>query len=156
MLGREYPGQVCSIARSLEIVGERWTLLILRDALLGTRRFEEFQRSLGIARNVLADRLGRLVDEGVLEKRRYQERPDRFEYRPTEKGVGLWPVIAHLLLWGDEHYAGADGPPRRLEHRGCGGTLDEQLACTRCGAQLGPRDVSAVERRPRRRATART
>src|SRR3954454_3286428 len=91
MLGRLYEEQTCSIARSLEVIGERWTLLVLRDAFLGVRRFEDYQRSLGIARNVLIARLGRLVDEGVLARVAYQQRPERFEYRLTEKGLGLWP-----------------------------------------------------------------
>jgi DNA-binding HxlR family transcriptional regulator len=151
MLGRRYEGQVCSIARSLEIVGERWTLLVLREAFLGTRRFEDFQRSLGVARNVLTERLGRLVDEGVLERRRYQERPVRFEYRLTDKGVELWPVLVHLLKWGDRHYPDGYGPPVVLEHRGCGGGVDDHLECTRCGAKLGARDVVG---RPREAALA--
>jgi DNA-binding HxlR family transcriptional regulator len=146
MLGRRYDGQVCSIARSLEIVGERWTLLVLRDAFLGVRRFEDFQRSLGVARNVLTERLGRLVDEGVLDRHRYQERPERFEYRLTEKGIELWPVMVHLLQWGDRHYADGAGPPMVLSHRGCGGDVDERLSCTECGAALGPRDVVATPR----------
>ena len=154
MLGRLYEHQVCSIARSLEIVGERWTLLILRDAFLGSRRFEEFQASLGIARNVLTDRLGRLVEEGVLERRPYQERPERFEYHLTGKGLELWPVLAHLLQWGDRHYPGPHGPPRVLEHRECGGGVDDHLTCTSCGARLGPGDVRARSRRSRRRAPA--
>ena len=86
MLRRTYEGQDCSIARALEVVGERWTLLIIRDALLGLRRFDEFQRNLGIARKVLADRLRWLVDEGILERVPYQERPERYEYRLTRKG----------------------------------------------------------------------
>ena len=143
MLGRTYDGQVCSVARSLEIVGERWTLLVLRDAFLGVRRFDEFQRSLGIARNVLTARLGRLVEEGVLERVAYQERPQRFEYRLTEKGLGLWPVIVSLLHWGDRYYGEEAGPPRIIEHRGCGGRITERLTCDRCGAELGPRDVQA-------------
>src|SRR3954447_17007735 len=144
MLGRRYEGQVCSIARSLEVVGERWTLLVLRDVFRGIRRFDDLQRSLGIARNVLTDRLGRLVDEGILERRRYQERPERFEYRLTEKGRGLWKVLAHLLLWGDEHYAPPEGPPRVLRHGGGGGEADGRLRCTRCGAALEDRDVEAI------------
>src|SRR3954452_18483703 len=143
MLGRSYDGQVCSIARSLEIVGERWTLLVLRDAFLGVRRFEDFQRSLGVARNVLTDRLGRLVDEGVLERVRYQERPERFEYRLTEKGRDLWPVTMALLRWGDRHYA-TEGPPRLIRHRGCGGHVTEHLCCDRCGADLELREVEGV------------
>ena len=144
VLGRTYDAQTCSIARSLEVIGERWTLLVLRDAFLGVRRFEDFQRSLGVARNILTARLATLVDEGVLERRRYQERPERFEYRLTEKGLGLWPVLVHLLQWGDRFYADEAGPPRVLEHRDCGGTVDERLTCTKCGAPLGPRDVRAV------------
>src|SRR3954451_17817739 len=146
MLGRSYEGQVCSIARSLEIVGERWTLLVLRDAFRGKRRFEDFQRSLGIARNVLTERLGRLVGEGVVERRRYQERPARYEYRLTEKGKDLWPVMVDLLQWGDRHCADADGPPVTLSHRDCGGGVDERRTCTACGAALGPRDVVATPR----------
>src|SRR3954462_3449695 len=103
MLHRTYENQVCSAARALEIVGERWTLLILRDALLGIRRFDDFQASLGIARNVLADRLGRLVEAGVLERRPYCERPLRHEYRLTAKSRDLWPVVHALVSWGDRH-----------------------------------------------------
>jgi DNA-binding HxlR family transcriptional regulator len=144
MLGRLYDDQTCSVARSLEVVGERWTLLVLRDAFLGVRRFDDFQRSLGVARNVLTARLGRLVDEGVLERVAYQERPRRYEYRLTEKGLGLWPVIVALVRWGDDHYPEEAGSPRVFEHRGCGGRLTERLACDRCGAELGPRDVRAL------------
>ena len=89
MLKRDYEGQNCSIARALEVVGERWTLLIVRDVFLGLRRFDELQESLGIARNVLTDRLNRLVDEGILERVRYSERPERYEYRLTPKGRDL-------------------------------------------------------------------
>ena len=141
MLGRTYESQTCSVARALEVVGERWTLLVLRDAFLGVRRFDDFQRSLGVARNVLTSRLGRLVEEGVLERVAYQQRPERFEYRLTEKGLGLWPVVVSLLRWGDEHYPEDAGPPKILEHRGCGGGLTAHFTCERCGAQLGPRDV---------------
>src|ERR1700736_954405 len=99
MLPADYESQNCSIARALELVGERWTILILRDAFLGTRRFDEFQRSLGIARNVLQSRLERLVEAGILRRDPYQERPRRFEYRLTAKGVDLWPVIVAMLKW---------------------------------------------------------
>src|SRR4051794_33037177 len=124
MLGRNYDGQVCSIARSLEIVGERWTLLVLRDAFLGVRRFEDFQRSLGIARNVLTDRLGRLVEGGVLERGRYRERRGRCESGLPERGVELWRVIVPPLRGGDRHYADDAGPPMMLAHRDCGGAVD--------------------------------
>jgi DNA-binding HxlR family transcriptional regulator len=141
VLHNTYAGQACSIARTLELVGERWTLLILRDAFLGIRRFDDFQRSLGIARNVLNTRLQRLVDSGLLEKHRYQERPERFEYRLTEMGVDLWPTLVTLMHWGDRHIAGAEGPPVSLSHRGCGGAVDDRRICTDCGALLTAREV---------------
>jgi DNA-binding HxlR family transcriptional regulator len=109
MLKRDYEGQNCSIAGALEIVGERWTLLIVRDAFLGWHRFDEFQESLGISRNVLAERLGRLVDEGILERVRYQERPERFEYHLTQKGRDLYVTIAALRQWGDKYVS--EKPP---------------------------------------------
>ena len=140
MLGRAYEGQICSVASTLEVVGERWTLLVLRDAFQGVRRFDDFQRSLGIARNVLQSRLQRLIDEGVLERRLYQERPRRYEYRLTEKGIDLWPVLMMLMKWGDRH-AYPTGPPVVVEHRDCGGEVDDHLSCTRCGKRLGARDA---------------
>src|SRR5437588_246731 len=146
MLPRTYPDQHCSIAGTLELIGERWTMLVLRDVFLGVRRFDDFQRDLGIARNVLAARLGRLVDEGVLERVAYQERPERFEYRLTEKGLDLWPVLATLMQWGDKHVMGGR-PPVVLRHRGCGGEVTERLRCAKCGAELSARDVRA-ERGP--------
>ena len=110
MLRRDYEGQNCSIARALEIVGERWTLLIVRDCFLGLRRFEEFQQSLGVARNVLTDRLNRLVEEGILERVRYSERPERYEYRLTPKGRDLQVALAGLRQWGDRYVS--EKPPR--------------------------------------------
>ena len=115
MLKRDYTGQDCSIARALEIVGERWTLLIVRDAFLGRTRFEQFQESLGIARNVLADRLNRLVDEGIFERVPYSERPLRHEYRLTAKGRELNVALTGLRQWGDKYLN--DRPPRRLVRR---------------------------------------
>src|SRR3954464_10585436 len=142
MLGNSYDDQVCSIARTLELIGERWTILIVRDAFLGVRRFDDFQRSLGIARNVLQNRLERLVEHGLLERARYQEKPERFESRLTEKGLALWPVLVSLISWGDRH-AAPDGPPVILEHRDCGGRVNDRRICEKCGALLGPRDVKA-------------
>ena len=110
MLRRDYDGQNCSIARALEIVGERWTLLIVRDCFLGLRRFEEFQQSLGVARNVLTSRLNRLVEEGILERVRYSERPARYEYRLTSKGRDLQIALAGLRQWGDRYLS--EKPPR--------------------------------------------
>ena len=115
MLKRDYEGQDCSVARALEIVGERWTLLIVRDALLGLRRFDEFQESLGIARNVLTNRLNRLVEEGILERVRYSERPERYEYHPTQKGHDLDIALAGLRQWGDTYIS--KKPPRIFRRR---------------------------------------
>ena len=139
MLGRTYDTQACSLARSLEVVGERWTLLILRDLVLGIHRYEELHRSLGIARNVLQARLERLTDEGVVEKRPYQE--GRFEYWLTPKGEELWPALMALLHWGDRHYA-PHGPPRLARHTDCGGEVTESLTCAKCGERLAAPDVS--------------
>ena len=146
MLRRDYSGQTCSIAATLELIGERWTLLIIRDAFLGIRRFDDFQRRLGIARNVLQSRLERLVEEDVLERVEYQERPRRFEYRLTPKGVDLWPVLVSLLKWGDKH-AYPDGPPMVLRHAGCRGEVDDRRICTECGKPLEAKEVRA-ERGP--------
>src|SRR3954449_11936181 len=143
MLGRTYEGQNCSVAKTLEIVGERWTVLILREIYFGHRRFDEMAQNLGIARNVLTQRLQRLIDQEVLEKVAYQQRPERFEYRLTEKGLDLWPVMVTLMQFGDRYYA-PDGPPIVLTHRDCGGTLDPHRVCTACGAKLTARDVQAA------------
>src|ERR1700758_1963673 len=115
MLKRDYETQNCSVARTLELVGERWTLLIIRDAFLGLRRFDEFQESLGIARNVLTDRLNRLVEEGILERVRYSERPERYEYRLTAKGRELNIALTALRQWGDTYLS--EKPPRLLRRK---------------------------------------
>lgn len=141
MLRADYDTQTCSVARALEVVGERWTLLILRDLFLGVRRFEAIQRDLGIARNILATRLDKLVAAGIAERRRYNERPPRDEYRLTEKGLDLWPTIVSLMQWGDRHAPSPGGPPTVLRHRGCGGSVSAHLTCERCGIELGPRDT---------------
>jgi DNA-binding HxlR family transcriptional regulator len=144
VLPRTYDNQVCSIARALETIGDRWTMLVIRDAFLGVRRFEDFQRDLGVARNILTDRLTRLVDDGVLERRRYREKPERFEYRLTEKGADLWPVLVSLMKWGDRHAAPA-GPPMLILHRDCGGEVDARFRCRACGADV---DARSAEARP--------
>jgi DNA-binding HxlR family transcriptional regulator len=144
VLRSDYDNQVCSIARALEVVGERWTLLVLRDIFLGNRRFDALQGHLGIARNVLQSRLERLLEHGVIEKVPYQERPVRHEYRLTPKGIDLWPTIVSLLQWGDRHALSPAGPPVLLRHKECGGEVDGHRICTACGMPLEARDVRAV------------
>ena len=142
MLKSDYDGQNCSVARTLELVGERWTLLVVRDAFLGRRRFEEFQESLGIVRNVLADRLAKLVEHGIFERVRYQERPERFEYRLTPKGRDLRLALAALMQWGDEYIS--PKPPRRLQRKSDGSPVRVALV----GTDGGTVDVADVETVP--------
>lgn len=141
MLGRDYEGQNCSVARTLELVGERWTLLVVRDAFLGRRRFDEFQESLGIARNVLADRLAKLVEHGIFERVRYQERPDRYEYRLTPKGRDLRLALAALMQWGDEYVSPT--PPRLLRRKSDGTPVRVALVDGE-GTTVEPTDVENV------------
>jgi DNA-binding HxlR family transcriptional regulator len=148
MLGRTYDNLNCSVARTLEVVGERWTMLVLRDAFLGVKRFDDFQKDLGIARNVLQSRLARLVDEGILERVPYQDRPVRHEYRLTEKGLDLWPILVSMLAWGDKYASPTEGPPLQLVHQGCGGTVNDRRICDSCGAELTVRDVRGIQRTP--------
>jgi len=129
MLGRTYEGQNCSAARALEVVGERWSLLIMRDALFrGMTRFSDFQRSLGLASNVLAKRLDGFVENGVMEQRVNPEHAEQQEYVPTEKGRELKPVVLALTAWGDR-WAAPNGPPVTFEHEGCGGKVEVHLLC---------------------------
>ena len=133
----------CSIARSLAVLGERWTFVILRQAFLGARRFEDYQQGTQIARNILTDRLRSLVEEGVLERRPYAERASRtfYEYRLTEKGLDLYPVLVTLMQWGDRHGGFEDGPPLSLIHKTCGHETDPRLVCSECGEDLKAREV---------------
>jgi DNA-binding HxlR family transcriptional regulator len=134
----------CSIARTLSVIGERWTLLVLRDCFLGLRRFDDFQSDLGVSPHLLSTRLASLVEHGILERRAYQQRPRRHEYRLTEKGRDLYPVIASLLRWGDRWMWEAERPTVALVHRGCGQQTTPVLACSECGETL---DARAVEPR---------
>jgi DNA-binding HxlR family transcriptional regulator len=142
VLGRDYDTQACSIARSLEVVGERWSLLVVRSIMLGHHRFDDILRDLGVTRSVLTARLRRLEEEGVIERRPYQSRPTRYDYLLTEKGLELWPALNALRRWGDRHYA-PDGPPALIEHRGCGGEPDDHGLCDRCGDRLDARLIEA-------------
>jgi DNA-binding HxlR family transcriptional regulator len=131
---RPFDGQNCSIARALEVVGERWTLLIVREVLLGRRRFDDIRRHTGVATNILSDRLETLVAHGVL------ERDEAGEYRPTEKGRDLTPVLLALMAWGDRYRAEA-GPPRVPVHTACGHDAHPVLCCSHCGERLEPAEV---------------
>lgn len=144
----------CSIARTLAVIGDRWTLLILRDAFLGARRFEALQASLGVSRHRLADRLARLVEHGVLRRERYQDHPPRWEYRLTERGHDLYAVVVSIAGWGDRHLAGRAGPAVERVHRACGRTAMLRLTCEHCGEPVTARDMTARLRRTPRTAVA--
>lgn len=133
----------CSVARTLDLIGDRWSILVLREAFWGTTRFEVFQRHLGIARNILTDRLTKLVAAGILEREQYSTRPPRFEYRLTGPGRDLWPILVTLMQWGDAHLPEPDGPRPTITHTACGHAAGFGLSCNRCGERVGPRDVSA-------------
>ncbi len=136
--------QVCSVARALSIVGDRWTLLILRDAFLGTRRFEDFRRNTGISRHRLSDRLNKLVDAGVFNREPYQERPQRFEYRLSRKGLALYPVLMTLAQWGNDWCDDGNGPPIEYLHRSCNHKTQPTMACSECGVRLQPHEVTPL------------
>ncbi|HUC25501.1 MAG TPA: helix-turn-helix domain-containing protein [Streptosporangiaceae bacterium] len=142
----DYDTANCNIAAALAVVGEKWMFLVLREAFNGVRRFDDMQRRTGAPRQVLSSRLSRLVAEGILRKTPYQEagqRP-RHEYRLTEKGIELYPVIVALLAWGDKYAAAPGGPAVELTHRDCGAPVSLQLACSQ-GHQLGSaREVTPV------------
>jgi DNA-binding HxlR family transcriptional regulator len=142
----------CSLARSLAVIGDRWTLLVLREAFLRTRRFDEFEAKLKIARRVLSERLALLAAEGILEKQPYQDNPPRHEYRLTEKGLELYPVILSLVHWGDRHYAGKKGPPVIHTHKACGHDFHSVMTCSECGEALDARAVSIRPGEGRKRA----
>ncbi len=133
----------CSIAQCLEVVGEWWSLLIVRDAFLGVTRFDDFQARLGISRNILNQRLSRLVDTGVLERVPYQEHPPRSEYRLTDMGRDLWQVMTAMRQWGDR-WAAPDGPPLKVRHTACGRLVTVVPVCSHCGERLEVRDVTVV------------
>jgi DNA-binding HxlR family transcriptional regulator len=142
MLGRTYDSQVCSAARALELVGERWSLLIIRDALFaGATRFNDF-RTLGIATNILKNRLDGLVDAEIMERRNYSRNPEHYEYLLTGKGRELAPVIVALTEWGDR-WAAPDGPPVLYTHSVCGGEITQQTICANCGQVHDPAEVHA-------------
>jgi len=134
----------CSVARTADLIGEWWTPLIIRDAFYGRTKFEDFQRSLGLARNVLAARLERLVETGIMERRRYEEHPPRDEYVLTAMGRDLFPVIAAMVAWGDRWTAGEAGPPLLFIHHACGKAAAITGTCDQCGERLGIDDIDFV------------
>jgi DNA-binding HxlR family transcriptional regulator len=138
-----FAAQNCSIARTLSILGERWTLLVLTELFLGRRRFDEIQAERPIASNILSQRLATLVDEGIAERHRYSEHPERFEYRLTDKGRDLLPVQLALLRWGDKYTAEGSGPPVESVHTECGHTFEMVPTCSHCGKEIKPGAVRA-------------
>ncbi|MEH6671773.1 winged helix-turn-helix transcriptional regulator [Halopseudomonas sp.] len=141
MRWEELDQQPCSMARTLAVIGDKWTLLILRDCFLGVRRFDEFERRLGVTRHLLAARLKKLVEYGVLTRVAYQHKPLREEYRLTEKGLELHPAILALVAWGDRHMADQRGAPVVHVHKGCGKVMEPVTVCSECGERVGARDV---------------
>jgi DNA-binding HxlR family transcriptional regulator len=143
MLGKTYDGEVCSIARALELVGERWSLLILRNALFAeSTRYSDFQRSLGIASNILKDRLDGFVDAGIMRRHRYSEQPELYEYLLTEKGRDFAPALIALTEWGDR-WAAPDGPPILYSHTRCGSGVSHEVVCAACGRVDDPAEIQA-------------
>ncbi|HZB94217.1 MAG TPA: helix-turn-helix domain-containing protein [Stellaceae bacterium] len=141
----ELDREACSVARTLSVIGDRWSLLILRECFLRVRRFEEFEARLGITRHRLADRLKKLVAAGVLARVPYQQRPRRDEYRLTEKGLDLHPVLLALLHWGDVHMADARGRPRLLWHQECGQLFDPVQCCSACGGKVTAHNLRVLD-----------
>src|ERR1700751_830134 len=137
----ELETEACSVARTVSVIGDRWTLLILRDCFLRVRRFEDFQKRLGITRPILASRLKKLVDEFVLVKVPYQQRPPRYEYRLTQKGLDLYPIVMAIVHWGDVHMAGKKGRPVLHQHLDCGKTFEPVVVCSECGEPVDPKRV---------------
>jgi DNA-binding HxlR family transcriptional regulator len=138
-----FEGLNCSVAQCLEVVGEWWSLLIVRDAFLGVTRFDDFQARLGISRNILTHRLNNLVDNGVLRRVPYQDHPPRSEYRLTDKGRDLWLVVTAMRQWGDR-WAAPEGPPVRIRHTACGRVVEAVAVCSDCGEPLEARSVTVV------------
>ena len=145
----QFEPSACSVARTLDVLGDTWSILVLRDVLLGAHRFDQIQEHLDIARNVLAARLKRLVEHGLLEKRQYQAHPPRFEYHLTRKGLDLQPVLIGLMQWGDRYVADAGGGPVVIEHRACGHPVRAVTLCEACDEPVSPRQITARSRNSR-------
>ncbi|RMI29881.1 winged helix-turn-helix transcriptional regulator [Nocardia stercoris] len=134
----------CSVARTVDLIGDWWTPLVLREAYYGTTRFDDFERTLGLSRNVLTQRLGRLVDEQMLERVPYQQRPVRYEYRLTAKGRDFFGVVAAMMAWGDRWLTGPEGPPITLHHTSCDHDTHAEVVCAHCREPLRAGDLRAT------------
>ena len=141
---RDFPRDACSVASTLEVIGERWTMHVLRESFLGVRRFEDFRRNIGVARNILSDRLNTLVAEGILRRELYSEHPPRYEYRLTRKGVDLSGILIELMKWGNRWAPNPDGPALLLRHRECSAVIEPVHACPECGEPVHPWNLQAL------------
>ncbi len=141
MKRNELSGLACSVARTLAVVGDAWSLLVLREAFMGTRRFEDFQAQTGASPTILTARLKKLAAAGILDRRKYQQRPARFEFRLSRKGLDLWPVIVGLKQFGDRWLQGGKAPPLSLEHRQCGKPMELSWRCSACGEEVSAPQV---------------
>jgi len=153
MVWKNFGRENCSLEATASIIGDRQTLLVLRESFLRVRRFGELQQNTGLARNILADRLQALVGNGILERCEYQDRPRRFEYRLTQKGLDLYPILLGLMEWGARYETGKEGTLVTLRHRSCGAVAQPHLACPGCGERVTARDMEAL---PGRGAIAKT
>ncbi len=140
----EIDDSLCGLARTLGVIGDRWTMLVLRECFLGTRRYDDFQQNLGAAPHIVAARLKKLVEHKVLEKRRYQDHPPRYEYRLTERGLELYPAFVALIGWGEKWLKSPQGPATIRTHKGCNHRLHIVPTCAACGEAVTARDVKAA------------
>jgi len=140
----QFGAMACSIARTLDVAGEPWSPLIVRNIYVGINRFDQLQESLGISRKVLAERLRWLTTSGVLERREYSDKPVRYEYALTEMGLGLVEVLMVMVKWGDRWLAGQAGPPVLYRHHACGEISHVELHCSECGKPMGPTDIDVL------------
>jgi len=143
---KEKGRRICSVARTIEVIGDRWIFLIIREAFFGIKTYEEFQKNLRIATNILSDRLKTLVHNGIFERIQNPDDGRRFVYKLTEKGLDLYPITLSLMNWGDRWLAGEEEPPLILYHQNCGHSLEPVMNCAHCGENIHARDVTYRER----------
>jgi DNA-binding HxlR family transcriptional regulator len=143
MRWKQIDTMTCSVARTLSVVGDRWTMLIIRDVFLGVCRFDAIRQDLRLTPHRLSDRLGKLVRDGIVRRVEYERRPPRFEYRLTEKGLDLYPLIVTMVEWGDRWMSGRAGVPVELVHRPCGHSIKPELICPCCKSKIDAREMSA-------------